>query len=226
VYLIFFLTAIGGEIFLEQAGLSVVTPVSDDAAILAKGVLGHGAFLQAGVALGLISTACYVGVTALFYLLFKPVSRSLAFLALSFGLVAMAISAIGSLFLLAPKTILETTSTGLTAEQLQGLALTFVHVGDHVGEISLVFSGVFQILNGYLIYRSGFLPRILGALMALAGLGWLVFLVPPVANALLVPLEVLGFLGEVPLMLWLLTQGVNDARFNERASAAGVPSPA
>ena len=58
--------------------------------------------------------------------------------------------------------------------------------------------------------------------MALAGLGWLVFLSPPLANSLLTYLEVLGFIGEVPLMLWLLVMGVNSQRWIERASAAGA----
>ena len=84
------------------------------------------------------------------------------------------------------------------------------------------FLGVFQILIGYLIFRSTFLPRILGALIALAGLGWLTFLWPPLAAYLLTYLEVLGILAEASLMLWLLVIGVNSQRWIERASAAGT----
>lgn len=220
VYLLFFLTALVGEAFLQPAGMSSVTPVSGGAGSLAKSVLDHQAFHHLGVAFGLLSTALYVGVTALFYLLLKPVSRSLALLALSFGLVAMAITALGSLFELAPLAILGTSRSALNGEQLQALALVFLRVGDHISEISLVFSGFFQILNGYLIFRSTYLPRILGVLMAVAGVGWLLFLAPPLANALLIPLEVLGFLGEAPLMLWLLVRGANDQLWHERAATA------
>jgi len=92
--------------------------------------------------------------------------------------------------------------------------------------VSLVFSGVFQVLNGYLMFRSGFLPRVLGVLVAAAGFGWFVFLVPPLANSLMTALEVLGFLGEVPLMLWLLTMGINSQRWNERAAASAARSAA
>ena len=77
------------------------------------------------------------------------------------------------------------------------------------------------LLLGYLIFMSNFLPRILGALMASAGLGWLIFL-SPLANHLSTFLKVLGFLAELSLMLWLLVNGVNAQRWNEQASAAGI----
>jgi len=66
----------------------------------------------------------------------------------------------------------------------------------------------------------GFLPRILGVPMAFAGLGWLTFLSPPLANYLSPYILVLGFLAELALMLWLLVMGVNVQRWNEQASAA------
>ena len=93
VYLSYFVLAILGEVFLQQAGMSAITPTSSNAGALARNVLTHEAALQIGVALGLISVACYVAVTALFYQLFKPVGNSIALLALSFGLIAMAITA-------------------------------------------------------------------------------------------------------------------------------------
>ena len=61
---------------------------------------------------------------------------------------------------------------------------------------------------GFLIYRCGFLPRILGVLMLLAGAGWLVFL-SPLAHYVSAPVEVLGILAELLLMLWLLVRGVD-----------------
>jgi hypothetical protein len=60
----------------------------------------------------------------------------------------------------------------------------------------------------------------LGVLMALAGLGWLTFLAPPLANALSPYVLVLGFLAELSLMLWLLVKGVNVQRWKQQAAAA------
>jgi hypothetical protein len=84
---------------------------------------------------------------------------------------------------------------------------------------SLVFFGFYCILIGYLILRSTFLPRILGALMVLGGLGWLTFLSPPLASYLAPYNMFPGILGEGVLTLWLLAVGMNDQRWKEQASA-------
>ncbi len=216
IYLLFFLTALLGEFFTQQAGISGIGALPGDAAAIANNIQAHESFYLLGVALGLISTACYVAVTALFYQLFRPVSRSLAFMAAFFGLVGCAITAFGSLFQLAPLAVLGDNPylSVFTVKQSQALALLFLHLNAQVGSIALVFFGLFQILIGYLIFRSTFLPRMLGVLMALAGLGWLVFLAPPLAALLLTYLEVLGILAEALLMLWLIVMGVNAERWN------------
>jgi hypothetical protein len=81
----------------------------------------------------------------------------------------------------------------------------------------LVFFGFYCLLIGYLIFRSTFLPRILGALMAFGGLGWLTFLSPSVANYLSPYNFIPGLLGEGVLTLWLLVMGVNVQRWQEQA---------
>jgi uncharacterized membrane protein len=90
VYLLFLLTTILGEIFMERAG-SGLRVVSGDAAATANNILAHESSFQLGFALGLIAIACYIAVTALFYQLFTPVSRSLSLLAAFFSLVGIAI---------------------------------------------------------------------------------------------------------------------------------------
>ena len=81
----------------------------------------------------------------------------------------------------------------------------------------LMFFGPYCLLLGGLILRSTFLPRFLGVLMVLAGLGWLAFLVPVVAKHLSLYIEVLGILAEGLLMVWLLVKGVNAERWKEQA---------
>ena len=88
-----------------------------------------------------------------------------------------------------------------------------------------LFFGPYCLLIGYLVFRSSFLPRILGLPMALAGLGWLAFLFPAVAHSLTLYIEVLGIFAEASLMLWLVVMGVNVRRWNEQSSAARKPIP-
>ena len=216
VYLSYFLTAVCGEFLLK--GLVV----HGDAAATANNILAHQPLFRLGLATGLIATACYVAVTALFYGLFKAVNRSLSLLAAFFSLVGCAILAFASLFRIAPLVVLGGSQyLGVfKVEQLRALASLFLELYGQGVNICFVFFGVYCLLIGYLIFRSTFLPRILGVLMAFAGLGWLTFLSPPLANYLSPYIVVLGFLAELSLMLWLLVMGVNVQRWKEQASAA------
>jgi hypothetical protein len=161
-------------------------------------------------------------VTTLFYELFKPVNRSLSLVAAFFSLVGCAILAFGGLFQLAPLVVLGGSPylSVFKVEQLRALAQMFLQLNTEAANIYLVFFGFYDLLIGYLIFRSAFLPRILGVLMALAGLGWLTFLSPPLGNHLSPYNLVLGFVAELLLMLWLLVMGVNVQRWNAQASAA------
>jgi hypothetical protein len=216
VYLLYFLTAVLGEFFLKGM------VVDGDATATANNLLAHQPLFRLGLATGLIATACYIAVTALFYGLFKPVNRSLSLLAAFFGLVGCAITAFGSLFQLAPLVVLGGAPylSVFNVEQLRALALMFLKLNTQTASICLVLFGFYDVLIGYLIFRSFFLPRVLGVLMALAGLGWLTFLYPPLANSLSPYVLVLGFLAELLLMLWLLVKGVNVQRWREQAGAA------
>jgi hypothetical protein len=138
---------------------------------------------------GDVIATLYIAYALLLYNLFRPVNRSLSLLAALFSLAGCA-NEILRLFHLAPYKI-----------------------------NSLVFFGPYCLLLGYLIFRSTFLPRILGVLMACAGLGWLIYM-SPLANHLTTYLKVLGFLAEASLMLWLIVKGVNARRWKEQAGGA------
>jgi hypothetical protein len=196
--------------------------VFGDAAATATNILAHESLFQLGFAANLIQFACYVAVTGLFYDLFKPVNKSLSLLAAFFSLVGCAIGAVSCLFEFAPLTVLGGAQylNVFTLEQLQALSLMFLKLYGQLFNISFVFFGFYCLLIGYLIFRSTFLPRILGVLMAIAGLGWLTFLSPALTHALS-PYILAAGLGEVLLTLWLLVAGVNAERWKEQAGAAG-----
>ena len=87
-------------------------------------------------------------------------------------------------------------------------------------DIPVVLNGFYCLLIGWLIFRAIFLPQILGAVMAIGGLGWLTFLSPPLANHLSPYNLAAGILGQESVMLWLLVMGVNEQRWKEQASPA------
>jgi hypothetical protein len=206
VYFLFFLTTAAGAAFTPGA---------------LKDIQTHESLFRLGYSLTLISTVFYVALVALFYPLFRPVGRRLSVMAVFFGLVGCALGAVQSVFQLAVLVILgNNSSSGFSVGQLHGLAQISLDVSAQAGSVAIIFFGVFQLLIGYLIFKSGFLPRILGVLMALGGLGWLTFLYPPLASHLFTLLAIVGILAEGPLMLWLLVVGVSVQRWNERAGAA------
>jgi hypothetical protein len=83
----------------------------------------------------------------------------------------------------------------------------------------LIFFAPYCLLIGYLIFRSAFLPHILGVLMLLAGVGWLVYMTP-LEKYLVIYIEALGILAEAALMLWLVIMGVNVQRWKEQAGTS------
>ncbi len=110
----------------------------------------------------------------------------------------------------------------LLAASFNFVGLTFegFRLNPHGVNIAIVFHGVFCILIGYVIFRSAFLPRILGVLMAFAGLSWLTFLLTSLTNYLSPYNLACGLIGEASVFLWLLVMGVNAERWREQAGTA------
>jgi len=199
--------------------------VNGNAAATAANILGHERLFWLGFASSLIGVAFHIAWALLMYELLKPVNRSVSLLAAFAILVGCAIQALTSLLYLAPLLILQGGSSlsAFTAEQLQALAFVFLRVNGSAFDIYLVFFGFWCVLTGYLIFRSAFLPRVLGVLLAISGVGWMTYLFPPLADRLFFPfLAAASALGEIPLELWLIVMAVNVQRWKEQASAAGV----
>jgi hypothetical protein len=209
----FAIVYVGGRLF-----------VSGDATATATNILAHQSLFELGFAANLIQFACYIVVTGFLYFLFKPVNRTLSLLAAFFSLVGCTIGVISCLFEIAPLTILGGSQNlnVFKMEQLQTLALMFLKLYTQCFNISFVFFGFYCLLIGYLIFRSIFLPRILGVGMAIAGLGWLTFLLPTLSHALSPYILIVG-LGELLLVLWLIAVGVNAERWKEQAAIAKEP---
>jgi hypothetical protein len=176
-----------------------------------------------GFAVYLIEMACQIAITALFYDLLKPAGRSVSLVAAFLGLAGSVIKTFSRVFFIVPLFVLGGAHylSVFSAEQLQALALLFLKVNDRGAGVALVFFGFYALLTGYLIIRSTFLPRILGVLSVVGGLGWLSFLYLPLAHRAFPYVAVFALLGAGALIVWLLVFGVNEQRWKEQASAAG-----
>jgi hypothetical protein len=202
--------------------------IRDDAAATANNVLAHELLYRFGLAADLIMLACYIAVTLLFYELFKPVARSLSLLAAFFSLVGIAVLAVNSLNHLAPLIFLGSAQYLSTFDhtQLQALALIALKMHTRGYNIAGVFFGVYCLMIGYLVFRSGFLPRVLGVLMVIGGISYVIdssanFLSPTLADRL-PDLTVFGGIAELALCLWLMVMGVNAPKWKEKASALQI----
>jgi hypothetical protein len=118
----------------------------------------------------------------------------------------------------------RTLSMVAGAFNLVGIAFEALRLNPHGANLAMVFHGIFCILIGYLIFRSIFLPWILGVLIAFGGLSWLTYLSAPFSNYLSPYNLACGLIGEASIFLWLLVMSVSTQRWNERAVAAGDES--
>ena len=142
-------------------------------------------------------------------------------LGFAFGLLAVSCSSVMTLLLCdILKTVQRSLALLAASLNLVGLAFEAARWNPQGANVALVFHGLYCLLIGCLVFKSAFLPRILGALMAFAGLAWLTFLSLPLANRLSPWNVASGLLGEASLMLWLLAMGVNGQRRNERAGVS------
>jgi hypothetical protein len=108
---------------------------------------------------------------------------------------------------------------------LVGIAFEALRLNPQGANLAMVFHGIYCLLIGYLIFMSTFLPRVLGALIAFGGLGWLTYVSPPFVNYLSPYNLACGLLGEALVFLWLLVAGVNVQRWREQATPAGAAHP-
>jgi hypothetical protein len=218
LYLLTILTGV-----FAQGFVSGRLVVDGDAAATATNILTHRGLFQLGFAVYLIEMACQIAMTALFYDLLKPAGRSVSLVAAFLGLAGSVIKTFSRIFFIDPLFVLGGghSLSVFSVEQLRALALLFLKVNDRGAGVALVFFGFYALLTGYLIIRSTFLPRILGMLSVVGGLGWLSFLYLPLGHRAFPYVAVFALLGAAALIVWLLVFGVNEQRWNEQAGVIG-----
>jgi len=220
LYLIIIVIGLFGEAFVRDKLI-----MSGDAAATAANIMSHESLWRFHIAAELFLLICAVALLLILYALLRPVSRDLALLAVFINLVSIGIEAATTMYLL--QALFPLGNAGylkaFTREQLYAMASLSLKSHGYGFSVSLLFFGCFCLIVGYLIFRSGYLPKPIGVLMQIAGLSYLtnsfaLILSPAVANRLFPAILLPAFVGEASLCLWLLVKGVNVPKWQEQVS--------
>ncbi len=217
---LFLLSIVAGAFGEAYVPFKVI--VSADATATAKNIIAFDSLFRMGFASYLVEAVCDIALNLILYVLLRPVRKDLALLAAFFGLVSTTLFGVAELFYFAASLILGGADylKSFSPDQLNTLALLSLKLYGYGGGIFMVFYGVAAVLRGYLIFRSGYLPKALGVLLALAGLGFVtrnfaLVLAPAYASDfLLLPMILAG----VSLTVWLLVRGVDVPMWEAKAA--------
>ena len=222
---------IGGMLYLIiiAAGLFAEAVVRDRlivpraAAATASNITAHQLMFRLGIVADLTTYVCAVALTMILYVLLKPASGNAALLMLTFNLVQDAIGGLNALNTYRPLELLGGAEylKVFSPQQLQAMALSSLNAHSVGFAIALVFFGFSCVALGYLIFTSGFLPKVLGLLMALAGASYLMnsfarILSPQLASMLFPAILLPAFVGELSFAVWLTVKGVDVPRWREK----------
>jgi len=211
LYLLVIVFGMFAELYVN---LRLIVP--GDAAVTASNITSSETLFRIGFMSGLFHHTCFLLLVLVFYKLLKPVNKNLAALMVVLGLGAVPIMMLNMLNQFAVLLLLSGTDylTVFTVEQLQALALLFLDFHSYGYFIAGMFSGLFLLPLGYLIFKSGYIPKVLGVLLMLGCFGYLtelfiVFVFPSYEM-----ISYLGFavaiIAELSITFWLLLKGIKD----------------
>ena len=210
--------------FLATGFVRVTLIVPGDATATANNIMASESQFRSGIVGHLVVLITDLGVSILLYVLLKPVSKTLSLVAAVFRLIMVAMRGINLLSHFFALLLLSGAGylTVFETDQLHALVLLFLTAFEDGVLIDYVFFSLHLFFVGYLVFKSGYLPRILGVLLIIGSFGYLTnsltgFLFPGyeaiVTQIVLVPSAIM----ELPLFLWLLIKGVNVEQWEKRA---------
>jgi hypothetical protein len=213
LYFIYIVTTIFADVF----GRSKLI-VFGDAAATANNIMASEWLFRLSFVGDLLSIVFFLLAAWALYVLLKPVNKDLALLFLLLNLGGVAVYSINLLNQFAALLLLSGADylKVFQADQLQALAMFFLNLRENGYWISQIFFGAWLFPLGYLVFKSGFLPRILGIVMMIHCVGWLMtslqFFLFPGFDAITYATYPLGFISEFGLTLWLLIMGAKDQK--------------
>jgi hypothetical protein len=218
IFALFLLLTILGGIFAQGFVSDRLVDVAN-ASATANNILTHQGLFQFGFTVFLVEMACQIVSAVFFYQLIKPVNRTVALVWFALEMTASIIKTFARVFYIAPLFVLAHPAAlkGFSAEQLQSVVLILLKVNSLGAAAAVAFFGFTSLLGGYLIFRSKFLPRWLGVLSFIAGLGSITFLYPSLGYRAFPFFVISALLGAGATIFWLLVFGVNEEKWFEQA---------
>jgi hypothetical protein len=215
LYLLLLPLGIFGILYVPS---TVIVP--GDAAATANKIMASEPLFRLSIVTALLVQIVNIFVVLCLYKLLKPVNKDMALLMALFILLGAPIAMLSELNHFAVLVLLSGTASlsVFTADQLQALASFFLDLHKYGVSIASMFWGLWLFPMGYLVYKSGFLPRLIGVLLMIGCFGYLIdFFVMVLLPNLEVTVSQFTFIGEMLLPLWLLIMGVNVERWKKRA---------
>ena len=211
LYFIYFVIHIFADVF----GRSKII-IFGDAATTAQNIVASGWQFRIGIMSDLLGAVFFLLAAWALYGLLKPINNNLALLFLLLNLGGVAIQSFSDLFLVASQLLINGADylKVFQADQIQALSMIFLYLYRNGFMIAQIFYGAWLFPLGYLVFKSGFLPKILGIVLMAHCVTWLMttflFFLLPSFNAITYISYPLGFVAEFGLTLWLLIMGAKD----------------
>jgi len=192
--------------------------VRGDARATAANIMASESLYRIGIALNLFNAVGQIFLVLALYQLLKVVSKNAASLMVIFSLASVPISMLNELMQLAVLQLLSGADylKALPIDQVQAWAYLLVRLHNQGLLIAQIFWGLWLLPMGYLVYKSGFLPKIIGVLLIIACFG---YVISSFGRILGYSVDIILYTswGEVLLLLWLLIKGVDTEQWNQCA---------
>ncbi|MBL7776134.1 MAG: DUF4386 domain-containing protein [Saprospiraceae bacterium] len=188
--------------------------VSNDAAATARNMLAQESLFRLGKAAGVVTSFLFILIVLLLYRLLRGVNDHQARLMVALVVVCIPVAISSDALEITALSIFKGNAlTVFDAGQSQSLAMALIKISGNMTQMLTVFWGVWLFPLGLLVYRSGFIPRVLGILLIANGLGYVIhcftfLLFPQQLSLVLKFVFPLYFMGEVPFIFWLMIKGV------------------
>ena len=209
LYLIIIVFGIFSEVFIRSSLI-----VAGDATATAANILDSEGLFRFGFFADILMLLSDVAIAVLFYVLLKPVSKTLALIAAAFRLTQTAILNFNLLNYYAALLLLNGVeyATAFTPDQLNVLAMLLLDMHSHGYDLGLIFFGLSSLILGYLVIKSDYFPIILGYGLIAAALVYLTgsftrFLFPDYIS-FIEPIYIMPLITEVSFCLWLLVKDI------------------